>query len=160
MAFIQTISYRTTRPDEIQALAEKFNRDNPDALGLIGTKVLKDRDRGNAYLIIAEFENYEIAMENSARPETDAFAKQMGELIEGAPEQLRRHLRRTPLARSHEQYRRHREPDARCRDAGAGRPNEDLRRLTSRAGRSSVREDPGWWPTFLAGRTRRAPATG
>ncbi len=86
MGFIQTISYRTTRPDEIQALAEKFNQDNPDAPGLIGTKVLKDRDREDAYLIIAEFENYEIAMENSARPETDAFARQMSELIEGAPE--------------------------------------------------------------------------
>ena len=58
MGFIQTTSYRTTRPDEIQALAEKFNRDNPDAPGLIGTKVLKDRDRDvqvQAAYALAEF---------------------------------------------------------------------------------------------------------
>ena len=67
MGFIQTISYRTTRPDEIQALAEKFNRDNPDAPGLIGTKVLKDRDRENSYLIIAEFANVPAGRASSHR---------------------------------------------------------------------------------------------
>ena len=34
-------------------------------------------------MVIAEFESYELAMENSARPETDAFAKQMAELSDG-----------------------------------------------------------------------------
>jgi len=35
-------------------------------------------------MVIAEFDSYELAMENSARPETDAFAKKMGELVDGA----------------------------------------------------------------------------
>lgn len=83
MSFIQTISYTTTRPEEIRALSEKFQEENPDAPGFVGVKVLKDRDRENAYLIIAEFESYEIAMENSARPETDAFAKEMTALTDG-----------------------------------------------------------------------------
>ena len=85
MKFIQTIAYQTTRPDDIQALSEEFEAQNPDAPGLLSVKVLKDRERENAYLIVAEFEDYDIAMENSARPETDAFAKKMGELIDGLP---------------------------------------------------------------------------
>ena len=85
MNFIQTISYTTTRPDEIKAVSDQFERENPDAPGLVGVKVLKDRDRENAYLIVAEFENYDVAMENSARPETDAFARKMAELVDAPP---------------------------------------------------------------------------
>jgi hypothetical protein len=36
-------------------------------------------------MVIAEFESYELAMENSARPETDAFAKKMAEMTDGPP---------------------------------------------------------------------------
>ena len=43
----------------------------------------KDRDRANAYMVIAEFDSYELAMKNSARPETDAFAKNMAGLVDG-----------------------------------------------------------------------------
>jgi quinol monooxygenase YgiN len=85
MSFIQTIAYTTSKPDEMRALAEQFDRDNPDSPGMIGAKILKDRDRENAYLVIAEFESYELAMENSARPETDAFARKMSELAESGP---------------------------------------------------------------------------
>ena len=86
MRFIQTISYTTSRPDDMRALAEGFQQENPAAPGIIGIKLLKDRDRGNAYLLIAEFESYDVAMENSARPETDAFAKQMSALADSGPE--------------------------------------------------------------------------
>ena len=85
MSFIQTISYTTTRVDEIRALSDQFDRDNPDAPGLVSVKFLKDRDRENAYLMIAEFESYDVAMENSARPETDAFARKMAGLLDGPP---------------------------------------------------------------------------
>ena len=46
---------------------------------------LEDRDRQSTYLVVAEFETYELAMEKPARPETDAFAKQMAELSDGPP---------------------------------------------------------------------------
>ena len=85
MKFIQTISYTTTRIDEIQALSEDYDRDRPSAPGFLGARVLKDRDHENAYMVVAEFESYEQAMENSARPETDAFAKKMAELVDGPP---------------------------------------------------------------------------
>jgi quinol monooxygenase YgiN len=84
--FIQTISFTTSRADELQQLADQYDRDNPDAPGFLRSRILRDRDRENAYVIVAEFENYELAMENSNRPETDAFAKKMGELLDGPPQ--------------------------------------------------------------------------
>jgi len=86
MGFIQTVSFTTSRIDEVQQLAEQYDRDNPNAPGFLGSKILRDRDRENAYLIIAEFESYELAMENSNRPETDAFARKMGEMLDGPAE--------------------------------------------------------------------------
>lgn len=44
-----------------------------------------DRDRPNTYLSIVEFPSHEIAMENSARPETSAFAARLAELYDGPP---------------------------------------------------------------------------
>jgi hypothetical protein len=85
MAFIQTISFITSRIDEIAALGEEYEREQSgQARGFVGTRILKDRDRENAYMLIAEFGSYELAMENSARPETDAMARRMAELVEGS----------------------------------------------------------------------------
>jgi hypothetical protein len=53
--------------------------------GFVGLKVLKDRDRENSFLVIAEFESYDLAMQNSARPEVDAFNKEMMALADGPP---------------------------------------------------------------------------
>ncbi len=86
MRFIQTISYTTAKPEEMRAIAERFQQENPAAPGLVSVKLLKARDGDNAYLLIAEFESYELAMENFARPETDAFAKQMAALADSGPE--------------------------------------------------------------------------
>jgi quinol monooxygenase YgiN len=86
MTFVQTIAYTTTRPDEMKALNERYRAENPDGgPGFLGLKVLKDRDRENSYLIVVEFENYELAMQNSGRPEVDAFAREMSGLADGAP---------------------------------------------------------------------------
>ena len=86
MKFIQTIAFTSTQEDALRALGENWDNQNQgDAPGYLGSKILKDRDRENAYMVIAEFESYEQAMENSARPETDAMAKQMAALVEGAP---------------------------------------------------------------------------
>lgn len=86
MTFIQTISFSTSRMDEMQKLMETLANERPQpGSGFLGSKVLKDRDKENAYMVVVEFESYEIAMENSARPETDAFAKQMAEMSEGPP---------------------------------------------------------------------------
>lgn len=89
MTFVQTISFSTSHMDEMQKLmatfADEARQPGRTAPGFIGTRVLKDRDNENAYMAVVEFESYELAMENSARPETAAFAKEMAAMADGAP---------------------------------------------------------------------------
>jgi hypothetical protein len=86
MTFIQTVSFSTSRFDEMQKMMDEFSEANdPAAPGFRSIKVLKDRDRENAYMVVAEFDSYELAMENSGRPETDAFAKRMSEMSDAPP---------------------------------------------------------------------------
>jgi hypothetical protein len=84
MAFVQTISFTTSRLDELRAMEPQYEEDQGgQAPGFRSTRILKNRYRENAYMVVAEFDSYELAMENSARPETDAFARNMAELVEG-----------------------------------------------------------------------------
>ena len=84
MAFVQTISFTTSQLDEITALEREYEGEQgAQAPGYRSTRILKDRDQENGYMVVAEFDSYELAMENSARPETDAFAKKMSELVDG-----------------------------------------------------------------------------
>ena len=82
--FVQIIEFTTTRIDEVRALGEEIRNGPATGLVLRGT-ITADRDRPNTYLNIIEFESYESAMENSARPETSEFAARMGELCDGPP---------------------------------------------------------------------------
>lgn len=84
MTFVQTISFSTTQIEQIRAMAEEFQaKQGGEAPGYRRSWLLRDRDRENAYMISVEFDSYEQAMENSARPETDAFARRMAELVQG-----------------------------------------------------------------------------
>ena len=89
MNFVQTISFTTGRMDEMRTLMDDFGdeslADQAANYGFVRTQVLKDRDRENGYVVVAEFTSFDKAMENSARPETDAFAKQMAELCDAPP---------------------------------------------------------------------------
>jgi hypothetical protein len=85
MSFIQIIEYETDRPDEMRALGEARMAQAPDAPPGFRVVVTKDRDRPNHYFTIVEFPSYDAAMENNARPETDAFAKQMAALCTSTP---------------------------------------------------------------------------
>lgn len=86
MTFIQTVSFSSSRFEEMQKLMDEWNASMPaPSPGFVGTKVLRDRDRDTAFMVIAEFESYETAMENSNKPETTAFAERMGELTDGPP---------------------------------------------------------------------------
>ena len=86
MAFVQTISFTTSRIDEISAMGKEYEQQQGgQAPGYRSTRILKDRDGENAYMVLAEFDSYELAMENSRRPETDAFARKMAELVDGPP---------------------------------------------------------------------------
>ncbi len=63
--FVQIIEFKSSRSDEIRALAEEV-RDQPGSLAVRGT-ITADRDRPDTYLNIGEFESVESAMENSQR---------------------------------------------------------------------------------------------
>ena len=87
MRFVQTIWFSTDRFDAMQALMDRWTEEGNrgQAPGLIRTTVAKDRDHDGMYLVIAEFEDYEQAMKNSERPETDAFAREMATMTNGEP---------------------------------------------------------------------------
>jgi len=80
--FLQIIEYQTSRFDEVRALGES-QRDS----GSLARRVIvtADRERPGTYLTIVEFDSYESAMQNSSRPETQAFAEQMQKLADGPP---------------------------------------------------------------------------
>jgi quinol monooxygenase YgiN len=84
MGFIQIIEYETDRFDEIKALgdANLEGREMPSGFRMT---VTRDRDNPSRYLTIVEFPSYEVAMENSAKPETDKFAKAMAALCTSGP---------------------------------------------------------------------------
>ena len=85
MSFIQIIEYKTTRMDEIRELIEKYRANSPDGGPERTATVTKDRDRADTYVTIVEFESWEAAQANSARPETNEMAQAMGALCEGPP---------------------------------------------------------------------------
>ena len=83
--FVQIIEYKTSRIDEVQALATE-RRPQMEAGSTVrrGT-VTADRDRPGYYLTIIEFDSYESAMENSHRAQTSEFAAEMAKLCDGPP---------------------------------------------------------------------------
>ena len=87
MTFIQTLSFVVRDEGEFNAVMEEWEREgSQQESGPRRVWVMRDRDRPNAYLVSAEFSSYEQAMENSARPETDAMARRLGELTESGVE--------------------------------------------------------------------------
>lgn len=86
--FVQIIEYRTSKPDEIQALSEEFRNArmaSGDSGGPGQVLACSDRDNEGTYFTIVEFESYEAAMENNDRPETNEFAEKMAALCDGPP---------------------------------------------------------------------------
>jgi hypothetical protein len=85
--FIQIMEYETTRGDEIdaklrEAMASSDSRPGPSLVRLAHTR---DHDKPNHYVDIVEFTSYDEAMVNSAKPETDAMAKELAALCTSGP---------------------------------------------------------------------------
>jgi quinol monooxygenase YgiN len=83
--FVQIIEFKTSRIDEIEALANERSPQLQAGSTVHRVTVTADRDRPGYYFTIAEFDSYEKAMENSNRPETNEFAAQMAKLCDGPP---------------------------------------------------------------------------
>ena len=90
----QTIRVRCQDPDRlVQHLVEwDCQQADADVMGYIGTHLLAARDREGEFLIVAEFASVdpavpaaEEAARNNDRPETQAWAAQLLEMIDGEP---------------------------------------------------------------------------
>lgn len=82
--FIQVIQAKTTRQDEVRALMEEWGELPNEGTGFLGSTNGFTDD--GTFIGVVRFESKEKAMANSARPETDAMAKRMAELMDGPPE--------------------------------------------------------------------------
>src|SRR5215203_1649585 len=83
--FIQVIQGKSSRQDELRALADSWRRDNSaGAVGWLGGTYGVTRD--DEFIGVVRFASKEDAMANSARPETAAFAEKMAALMDGPVE--------------------------------------------------------------------------
>ena len=86
--FIQTITYSTSRIDEVRALGEQLRdkrMSSGDPQKPIQISFCADRDVPNRYTTVVEFASYEDAMANSSHPDVAEFSQQMGKLCDGPP---------------------------------------------------------------------------
>jgi hypothetical protein len=76
---------RSRNFDELQALGDEFFAATAGKRTLQRSLVTRDRNDPDRYLILAFFDSYESAMENSNLPETAAFAEKQMPLLDGPP---------------------------------------------------------------------------
>ncbi|HEY3239265.1 MAG TPA: hypothetical protein VGL92_06875 [Acidimicrobiia bacterium] len=83
MDFVQIIEYRTSQPEEMTALGEKWLAATEGKRTLVWELTGADRDDPGRYVQVVEFESYESAMRNSELPETQEIAEQTAKLCDG-----------------------------------------------------------------------------
>jgi hypothetical protein len=83
--FIQIIQGKSTRQDDLHALADEWRRDlSPGATGWLGgTYGFTDDDM---FVAVVRFESRDAAMANSERPEQSEWSERMAELMDGPME--------------------------------------------------------------------------
>jgi hypothetical protein len=74
MTFLQIVEMRTRNIDELRALYEGWERATEGRATLRRSLLTRDRNDPQRVIIVAFFDSYEAAMENSALPETTALA--------------------------------------------------------------------------------------
>ena len=93
--FTQTIAVECDDPAEIVALLEQSDLDQASSaiMGYMGIRLLADREQPGRYLIVADFGVVDPdvcaadeAVRNNERPETQATAARMLELVKGQPQ--------------------------------------------------------------------------
>jgi len=83
MEFIQVIECRTSKADELAALEDEWEKATEGKRTLRRSIVTRDRNDPERYLILAFFDSYESAMENSNLPETNEFGQKQAALLDG-----------------------------------------------------------------------------
>jgi len=82
--FVQIIEFKTSRFDEMEALADQYDLNN-DANTARSVTIAEDRDNPGTYFNIVMFDSHESAMANSERPEVGQFAEAMQKICDGPP---------------------------------------------------------------------------
>ena len=83
MAFVQIIEGRTSEFDKIQQLEDEWRAATEGRRTLRRSIVARDRTDPRRHLILAFFDSYEAAMENSDLPETSEFSAKQAALLDG-----------------------------------------------------------------------------
>ena len=85
MSFVQIIEMRSKNYDELQAIGDEFFTATEGRRTLQRSLVARDRNDPDRYFILAFFDSYESAMENSNLPETAALAEKQMKLLDAPP---------------------------------------------------------------------------
>ncbi len=85
MTFIQLVEGHTDRYDEMRALDQEWEEGTEGRRTARRAIMTRDRDNPRHFIVVAFFDSYESAMENSNMPETQAFAEKMMALVDGPP---------------------------------------------------------------------------
>lgn len=93
--FTQTISVRCDDPGTLVEMLTEWdlNQATSDIMGYMGTRLLADRDHPGQYVFVVDFgvidpdvSAADEAQRNNERPETQAFAARVLEIVDGPPE--------------------------------------------------------------------------
>jgi hypothetical protein len=76
MAFVQIMTYSTTKREEMDAALQRWLDDTEDVRRARKRILLKDRDATDCYVELVFFDSYEDAMHNSTLPATGALFEQ------------------------------------------------------------------------------------
>jgi hypothetical protein len=82
MGFVQIMDFHATDIDELQTANEEWRTATEGKRTLRREVVARDRNDPSHYVVLAFFDSYESAMENSALPETQASAGRFAALTE------------------------------------------------------------------------------
>ena len=85
MKFVQLIEMRTNRVEEIRQLEDEWEQATEGQRTLRKAIVGRDRNDPDRHIVIAFFDDYESAMENSNLPETRAFGEKQFALLDAPP---------------------------------------------------------------------------
>jgi len=85
VSFVQIIEARSQHMDELKALDEQWEKATEGRRTLRRSIIARDRKDPDHFMVLAFFDSYESAMENSNLPETSAFAERQMALFEAPP---------------------------------------------------------------------------
>jgi hypothetical protein len=83
MAFVQLVEYTTSNPEEVQKVAEEWERATEGKRNARRIVATQRHDESGRHCDLVFFDSYEAAMENSKLPETDEYARKLRDLVDG-----------------------------------------------------------------------------